>query len=205
MQVMSWPSSLTRLIACLSRLPGVGRRSSERMALKIARDPEGLSADLIAALQGVKSAIAACHRCGSITDVSDNPCKLCTSNDRDGSVVCVVEDPLDISAIESSGGFRGRYHALMGKLSPARGDGPENLRIRSLMKRIDDEGFREVLLAVSTDVEGDATAAYLVEALKPKGVRVTRLAFGLPAGSGVMYSDPVTLSRAIRNRTREGA
>ena len=122
---------------------------------------------------------------------------------RDGSVVCVVEDPGDIAMIERSGGFNGRYHALMGRLSPMKGQGADSMRIEPLLQRIEDEHFSEVILALSTDVEGDATAALIADLLKDSPVRVTRLAFGLPAGSGVGYSDPVTLARAIRGRTTD--
>jgi len=118
-------------------------------------------------------------------------------------VICVVEEPDDIASIEASGGYNGKYHALMGRISPMKGDGPEDLRVKSLIKRIDEEKIDEVILALSTDVEGDSTASYIQELLKEKKVQITRLAYGLPAGSGVMYSDPVTLAKAIKGRTKE--
>lgn len=191
---------LNRLVVCLARLPGVGRRSAERMALKMARDNNGLVDELMAALKEVRERITSCSRCGSVTATDDNPCRLCTDSGRDGKVLCVVEDPSDITAIDKSGGYHGRYHALMGKLTPARGDGPRQLRIDSLMDRVASEKIEEVILALSTDVEGDATASYIAELLKGKKVRITRIASGLPAGSGVMYSDAVTLAKAIRGR-----
>ena len=129
-----------------------------------------------------------------------DPCDTCTDATRDGSVVCVVEEPADILPIEASGAFRGRYHALGGKLSPTRHMGPEKLRFAELVDRVAREGFTEVLLALSTDMEGDATAGYAAEVLKGTGARVTRLAFGLPADSGIAYSDPLTLKRAIGGR-----
>ena len=135
--------------------------------------------------------------------VNEEPCRLCAGANRDGTVLCVVEDPGDIAIIERSGGFHGRYHALMGKISPGRGSGPEDLRIDSLLDRLSREKFKEIILALSTDVEGDSTASYIIELLKDKNVRLSRLASGLPAGSGIGYSDPVTLARAIKGRTAE--
>ena len=195
--------SLDKLVSCLSKLPGVGRRSAERMAIRLVRDPGGMLAEFIAALKNASETIRCCSLCGSITTIDREPCKLCAGQDRDRTMLCVVEDPCDIAIIERSGGFHGRYHALMGKISPGRGSGPANLRIDSLLARIEKEEFKEVILALSTDVEGDSTASYIAELLKDKNVRVSRLASGLPAGSGITYSDPVTLARAIRGRTAE--
>ena len=189
-----------RLVKVLRRLPGVGKRSAERMALRIVRDSGGLLDELSSALKAAGSVLTACSRCGSLTAKDKDPCELCTGAGRDGSLICVVEEPDDISAIEGSGGYRGRYHALMGKLSPIKGQGPEDLRIRSLVKRVQDEGITEVVLALSTDVEGDSTAHFIAEVFEGKGVKVSRLAFGLPAGSGIRYSDPVTLTRAMKGR-----
>jgi recombination protein RecR len=196
---MSALSSLDRLVACLARLPGVGRRSAERMALRLVRDPDGLLRDTVAALQDAAASLRGCERCGSVTARERNPCRLCTDSTRDGAALCVVEDPNDIPKIEESGGFRGRYHALMGRLSPMKGTGPRDLRIEDLGQRIAAEGIREVILALNTDVESDATASYLAEWLRGR-VKVTRLAYGLPAGSGIAYSDSVTLARAIQGR-----
>lgn len=189
-----------RLVKALRRLPGVGKRSAERMALRIVRDSDGLLRDLSAALRDAGAALTGCSRCGSLTAKDRDPCELCTGAGRDGSVLCIVEEPDDIGVIENSGGFRGRYHALMGKLSPIKGRGPEDLRIRSLVERVKAEDIKEVVLALSTDVEGDSTAHFIAEVLEGKGVKVSRLAFGLPAGSGIRYSDPVTLARAIKGR-----
>ncbi|MCX7590369.1 MAG: recombination mediator RecR [Kiritimatiellae bacterium] len=193
---------LARLIACLRRLPGVGSRSAERMAIRLAQERDGLLKDLIGALQAVERDVRSCPRCGSITMLSTGECRLCTNPNRDSSLLCVVEEPGDIPLVERSGEFHGRYHVLMGRLSPARGLGPENLRIRSLVERVEREGIREVLLALSTDMEGDATASFITELLKGKPVVITRLAFGLPTGSGVGYSDPITIGRAIRGRIK---
>ncbi|HRR33664.1 MAG TPA: recombination mediator RecR [Kiritimatiellia bacterium] len=188
------------LIRALAKLPGLGRRSAERAALALLRKPELLLDTLTVALQEARASVCCCKLCGGFTSRDQNPCVLCTDTTRDDTVLCVVEEPSDIFAIERSGGFRGRYHALMGKLSPARQTGPADLRLRTLTERVGHAGVTEVLLALSTDMEGDATAGYIGELLKPLGVRVTRLAFGLPADSGVGYSDPLTLKRAINGR-----
>ncbi len=187
----------------LARLPGLGRRSAARAALALVREPARLLEPLLASLSAARERVRCCSRCGAFTTVDRNPCDVCTDATRDGSVVCVVEEPADIVTIESSGAFKGRYHALGGKLSPARRMGPERLRFAELVDRVVREGFSEVLLALSTDMEGDATAGYAAEILKGTGVAVTRLAFGLPADSGIAYSDPLTLKRAIVHRVRQ--
>lgn len=197
---MSSLASLDKLTTTLARLPGVGRKSAERMALRIVRDPHGILRDLVSSLESCAASIRCCSQCGSITGHDADPCRLCRDPSRDDALLCVVEDPNDILRIEESGGFRGRYHALMGKLSPMKGTGPAELRMQALAKRVADGGIKEVLLALDTDMEGDSTAGYIAELFRESGVRVTRLAFGLPAGSGVFYSDPVTLARAIRGR-----
>lgn len=189
----------------LARLPGLGRRSAGRAALALLRDPERLLDPLVLALRDARANVCCCPRCGAFTVRGVEPCALCTDATRDGARVCVVEEPADIVTVEGAGAFRGRYHVLGGKLSPARRMGPERLRLGELKDRIAREGFAEVLLALSTDMEGDATAGFVAEALRdwPSAaapVRVTRLAFGLPADSGVAYSDPLTLRRAIVHR-----
>ena len=189
------------LIRVLARLPGLGRRSASRAALALLRDPDRLLDPLVWALNSARSSVVCCSRCGGFTVRDEDPCSLCSDSTRDASILCVVEDPADILPIESSGVFRGRYHVLGGKLSPVRKVGPDNLRFKELGERISAEKINEVLLAVSTDMEGDATAGYLAEALSPTGIKLTRLAFGLPADSGVSYSDPLTLRRAINSRT----
>ena len=185
---------------CLSKLPGLGRRSASRAALALVREPGRLMEPLMAALKSAQGSVRCCSRCGAFTTVDRDPCDCCTDATRDGSVVCVVEEPSDIVSIEASGGFRGRYHALGGKLSPVHHMGPEKLRFAELKDRVVREEIAEVLLAVSTDMDGDATAGYAAEILKGTGAKVTRLAFGLPADSGIAYSDPLTLKRAIANR-----
>lgn len=191
---------IEELERCLARLPGFGRRSAARAALALVRERARLMEPLQSSLRAAHDTVCCCSRCGAFTTVDRDPCDVCTDATRDGGVVCVVEEPADIVTVESSGAFRGRYHALGGKLSPARKMGPERLRLAELADRVVREGFGEVLLALSTDMEGDATAGYVAEYLKGTGVKITRLAFGLPADSGIAYSDPLTLKRAIIHR-----
>ena len=194
------PPPIAELEKCLARLPGFGRRSASRAALALVREPGRLLQPLAEALRVAAAEVRCCSSCGSFTTTDRDPCDLCSDATRDGGRVCVVEDPADIISIEASGAFRGRYHALGGKLAPARHVGPGRLRLAELQDRVVREGFAEVLLALSTDMDGDATAGYIAEMLKGTGARVTRLAFGLPTDSGVAYSDPLTLKRAINGR-----
>ena len=191
---------LAELELRLSKLPGFGRRSAARAALALVREPGRLLEPLMAALRDAKDGVRCCSRCGAFTTADRDPCVTCTDATRDGALLCVVEEPADILPIEASGVFRGRYHTLGGKLVPARRQGPEKLRFAELVDRVVREGVTEVLLALSTDMDGDATAGYAAELLKGTGAKVTRLAFGLPADSGIAYSDPLTLRRAIVGR-----
>ncbi len=191
---------IVELEKCLARLPGLGRRSAGRAALALVRERERLLKPLVEALEVAASRVRCCSRCGAFTEADRDPCDLCTDETRDGTLLCVVEEPSDIISIEASGAFRGRYHSLGGKLSPARHTGPEKLRFAELVDRVVREGVTEVLLAVSTDMDGDATAGYAAEILRGTGAKTTRLAFGLPADSGIAYSDPLTLRRAINGR-----
>lgn len=191
------------LIGCLARLPGVGRRTAERIATRLVMDRDGLLRELVAALQEAAASVMACGVCGGLTTAGRDPCELCTSPRRDGEILCVVEEPTDIALIERAGAYRGRYHALMGKVSPMHGEGPADLRVKALLDRVAAGTFHEVILALSTDVEGESTAAYLTELLRPLGLRITRPAMGLPARSGIGYSDPVTLERAFKARVNE--
>ena len=195
---------LDNLIAALSRLPGIGSRTAERMAMALVQDRKGLMRILANALLEADESIATCERCGSITLLSKNPCDLCVRSRKDAQMLCVVESPGDIMKIEESGGFQGRYHALMGRLSPMHGIGAADLRVDKLLQRISDEKIQEVLIALGTDVESDATASYLKEVLSTRAVKVSRIAFGLPAGSAIEYSDSATLSRAIKGRQEIG-
>jgi recombination protein RecR len=191
---------LDRIASVLAKLPGIGRRSAERMAYSLAWDSEGVMRELVGALREAQDQVRLCSRCGSITTIAETPCRLCTNPTRDGSVVCVVQNPNDIVALERSGSYKGRYHALMGIISPMHGEGPRDLRLQPLLQRIEEEAFQEVILALGTDVESEATASYIAELLKDSKVRLTRLASGIPVGSGIGYSDPVTLSRAMKGR-----
>jgi recombination protein RecR len=191
---------LDRIAAALAKLPGIGRRSAERMAYSLAWDSEGALRELLGALREAQDNVRLCSRCGSITTVSETPCRLCTHPARDGTVVCVVQTPSDIVALERTGSYKGRYHALMGVISPMHGEGPRDLRLQPLLRRIEEEKFQEVILALGTDVESEATASYVAELLKPSKVRITRLASGIPAGSGIGYSDTITLTRAMKGR-----
>jgi recombination protein RecR len=191
---------LDNLIAALSRLPGIGRRTAERMAMTLVQDKKGLMRILANALLEADDGIATCERCGSVTLTDLNPCELCMRPRKDAHILCVVESPGDIMKIEESGGFQGRYHALMGKLSPMHGVGAADLRGDTLLRRIAEEGIKEVLIALGTDVESDATASYLKEILNSRNVTVSRIAFGLPAGSAIEYSDATTLAKAIIGR-----
>jgi recombination protein RecR len=170
------------------------------MALKLAANPDRMIVPLMDALDETRRSVAFCSRCGAVTGVGVDPCRLCTDASRDGSVVCVVEEPADIAALEETGVFRGRYHALMGRISPARGNGPNDVRIKALVRRVKSEQFQEVMLALNTDIESEATAGLIADVLHGRGVKVTRLAYGIPAGSGIRYADHVTLERAIKGK-----
>lgn len=191
---------LRQLAEALGRLPGIGRRTAERLAGYLAREPEGVARELIQALEAARARLIPCSQCGNVTVREENPCRFCRDPRREEGLLCVVEDPADIPLIERSGEFQGRYFALKGKLSPMRGEGPAHLRLPALLERA--AGAREVLLALNSDVESDATAAYLRHVLQQKypHLRITRLALGIPAGSALAYADPVTLGRAIRGR-----
>lgn len=197
---MGTPVLLDGLTLALSRLPGVGRRSAERMALALVRNARGVAAELAEALDAARRQLRLCSACGVVTTSDADPCEICTSPGRDGSKICVVEQPEDILALERAGAFDGKYHAMMGRISPMKGTGPAQVRVRSLLERVAAEGIKEVILALGTDVEGEATASYLTEQLRQRGISVTRLAYGLPVGSGVAYADDVTLQRAFGGR-----
>ena len=188
------------VVQALTRLPGFGRRSGERAALALAQDPERLAVPLIAALEQLRTEICLCTTCGAFTTKARNPCPLCSAPDRDRSVICVVEEPLDVLALERTGGFHGRYHVLQGVLSPIEGIGPDDLTVRDLVERVKAGEASEIILATNPSMEGDATALYLRQQLIPLGVRVTRLARGLPVGGDLEYADQNTLLRALAGR-----
>jgi len=191
---------LSQLVYALARLPGFGRRSAERAALALLKNPADVLDPLVLALQEARASVRLCDLCGGFTTLATQPCSLCADATRDGALLCVVEDPSDQLLIERSGGFRGLYHVLHGVLSPAKKTGAAELRVAALLERARNGAIKEIVLALGTTMEGDATAAYLCEALAPSGVSITRLAFGLPADSGIGYSDPLTLKRALAGR-----
>ena len=197
---MSQLSAMEKLVKAFARLPGIGRRSAERMAYKVALDRGTLATQLIDSLKEVEDQVNSCALCGSLTLKSNNPCSLCIDPRRNKHLLCVVEDPADIIQIEKSNGFKGRYHALLGKISPIDGDGINDLRIQALLDRIKSEPIEEVILALNSNVESDATASYLHDVLHEAEIKISRIAFGLPAGSGIGYSDPITLARALDGR-----
>ncbi|MCS7089796.1 MAG: recombination mediator RecR [Verrucomicrobiota bacterium] len=193
-----WPESIKLLIAALMRLPGVGRRSAERMALFLVESEPEIARGLAAAIERARTAVRACERCGSLTE--DSPCVFCTDPRRDDSLLCVVERPKDVLSLERSGSYRGRYHVLGGRLSPLEGVEVEDLRIQELERRLREEPVQEVILALGTDVEGEATSHYLAKRLARPGLRITRIAHGLPAGTGLEYADELTLGHALQGR-----
>jgi recombination protein RecR len=195
------PASLQSLINALERLPGIGPKSASRLAFFLLRAPEELSQQLAEALAGLKANTALCPICYNITQAGAATCEICADSRRDPSLLCVVEEPLDILALERTGGFSGLYHVLGGVLSPIEGKGPEELRIRPLVERVRAGAVREVLIATNPSMEGDATALYLRQQLASLGARITRLARGLPVGSDLEYADQNTILRALSGRT----
>ncbi len=191
-----------QLVRALSRLPGIGRRSAERIALAMVRRRDVLLDPIVEAVGRAQREIAVCVSCGAITIKDENPCALCTDPSRDSGVICVVEDPDDIVHIERSGAFHGLYHSLNGRISPMSGVRPEDIRIDELLHRIASNHVHEVIFALGTDIESEATASYISEQLSGSEIVFSRIAFGLPADSAISYSDPITLSRAIGNRQK---
>ena len=189
---------LQALVDQLQRLPGIGAKGAQRLAFHLLRQPRDDVEALVAAIRDVKEQITYCSVCHNITDVE--PCYYCTHDGRDRSVICVVEDPHNVAAVERTKEFNGAYHVLMGALSPLQGIGPDDLRIKSLVERVGSGGVTEVILATNPNVEGEATAIYLAKLLKPLGVLVTRIAMGLPVGSDIDYADDVTIHKAMEGR-----
>jgi recombination protein RecR len=197
---MLLPTPIQNLIDAFSRLPGIGPKTASRLTFYLLRAPENFSLDLADALEVLKSGTAFCQTCFNITEAERVECQICASPDRDGAFLCVVEDPLDVLALERTEGYRGRYHVLHGALSPIEGIGPEDLKIRELLGRVEDRDIHEVILATNPSLEGDATAMYLRQRLQPLGVHVTRLARGLPVGGDLEYADQSTILRALSGR-----
>jgi recombination protein RecR len=195
---LSLPESLTRLVEQLQKLPGIGAKSAQRLAFHVLRHPREEAERLCEAIRDVKERVTYCSTCNNITDV--DPCGLCTSTTRDQRLICVVEEPQNVTVVEKTREFRGVYHVLMGALSPLHGVGPDDLKIKGLLTRVGTNGVDEVILATNPTVEGEATALYLARLLKPLGVRVTRIAMGIPVGSDLEYADEVTMTRAMEGR-----
>jgi recombination protein RecR len=192
------PEPISSLIGALSRLPGIGPRSAERIALHLVQAESGAVKQLADAMVNARDRVCLCEVCGALTEAS--PCALCQDPRRDGSLVCIVERPVDIISLEKSGTFRGQYHVLGGKLSPINGVEPEDLRISELERRLAGKQIKEIVMALGTDVEGDATGYYLAKRLAREGLKITRIAHGLPAGTGLEFADELTLSRALEGR-----
>jgi recombination protein RecR len=194
------PDPIQNLITSLERLPGIGPKTASRLAFFLLRAPEEVSGQLSEALSDIKNRIAFCQDCFNITSAGRERCEICESQSRDASVICVVEEPLDVLALERIGAYTGKYHVLQGVLSPIEGISPDDLKIRPLLERIQRGGVREVILATNPSMEGEATAQYLHPRLQALGVRVTRLARGLPVGGDLEYADQNTLLRALSGR-----
>jgi recombination protein RecR len=192
------PESVNRLIEAFAQLPGIGPKTASRLTFYLLRRPAEQAEALANALLDLKHKTVFCSTCYNITEQS--PCAVCGDEGRDGSIICVVEEPLDVLAIDRTGEYRGLYHVLHGAISPVEGIGPDELRINELLARLKDKPVREVLIATNPNLEGEATAMYLAQLLQPSGVRVTRLARGLPVGGDLEYADAVTLSRALEGR-----
>lgn len=195
---MSLPESLQDLVDQFKKLPGIGAKSAQRLAFHILRTPREEAERLCDAVRNVKDKVTYCTVCNTITDV--DPCVYCADEIRDRRIICVVEEPQNVHVVDKAGGFRGVYHVLMGAISPLQGVGPDELKITGLLARIAAGGVEEVILATSPTVEGEATAIYLARLLKPLGVRVTRIATGIPVGSDIEYADDLTMGKAMEGR-----
>jgi recombination protein RecR len=194
---MPLPDPLIRLIEELQKLPGIGPKSAQRLAFFLLKTPREQTDRLVDAVRDVKERVTYCSVCNNITDV--DPCPFCRSTDRDPHVICVVEEPQNVAAVEKTREFKGMYHVLMGALSPLQGIGPDDLKIKGLLARVTN-GVNEVILATNPNVEGEATAIYLARLLKPLGVKVTRIAMGVPVGSDLEYADEITMHKAMEGR-----
>ncbi|HEB87994.1 MAG TPA: recombination protein RecR [Deltaproteobacteria bacterium] len=195
---MSSSPAMDRLVASLKRLPGIGEKSATRLAYFLLSAPEELARELSESIARLQRDTVVCETCFTLSDRS--PCPVCAHPGRDTTLICVVEEPADMAAVERSGGFKGLYHVLGGALSPIDGMGPETLRIRELERRARDGGVKEIILATNPTAEGDATAHFLAERLRGASARITRIAYGMPLGGDLEYADHVTVSRAIENR-----
>lgn len=193
-----YAETLTKLIDELKRLPGIGPKSAQRLAFYILQSSAGDVEKLVVAIKDAKGKLKHCSTCFNITDI--NPCKICDNSSRDGSSLCIVAEPKDLVAIERSGEFKGKYHVLGGRISPLDGLGPENLRIKELLERLANDNFTEIILANSPTAEGEATNIYLTRLIRPLGIKLTRVAYGLPIGADMDYADEATMSKAFEGR-----
>jgi recombination protein RecR len=196
--VAYYPEPVARLIDALQRLPGIGPKTAQRLTFFLLKRPAEEVRELTESLKAVKERIVSCRICFNVTD--EDPCRICSDPRRDEHVLCVVEEPNDLLAMERTGEFRGRYHVLLGALSPLDGIGPDDIKVRELLGRLEAGRVTEVILATNPNVEGEATALYLAKLLRPLGIRVTRIARGLPVGGDLEYADQVTLSKALEGR-----
>ena len=198
---MKPPDPYVRLVQALSRMPGVGRRSADRIAMGLLKDRSALLKEVMAAMTDADARLTQCKTCGCLALSSTGLCDICNDNRREGQLLCVVRSSADVFTLEKAGGFNGRYHVLPGIIAPMDGETLPAAAVDALVRRIDQEKVTEVLIALDSDVEGDATAAYLRDALERRPVKISRLARGLPTGAGVAYADSTTLGQAIRNRS----
>lgn len=194
------PEPISRLIQVLSRLPGIGEKNATRLSFHILRSPAEFAESLSKAIIDTKRKVTFCPICYSFT--SENPCEICRDEERDKTIICVVEEPLDLIAIERSREFDGKYHVLHGVISPIEGIGPEELRIKELLQRLQTDSVKEVIIATNPSVEGEATALYLAKIIKPLGAEVSRIAHGIPIGGDIEYIDEITLGKALKDRRR---
>jgi recombination protein RecR len=197
---MILPTPVQNLIDAFSRLPGIGPKTASRLTFFLLNAPSDIADELSSTLHELKANTVDCPICFNVTSVGRTECEICASTERDPGIVCVVEEPLDVLAMERTGGFQGRYHVLRGALSPIEGIGPEDLTIRELIGRVKAGGIRELILATNPSMEGDATAMYIQQQVNIPGVKVTRLARGLPIGGDLEYADQTTLLRALMGR-----
>jgi recombination protein RecR len=192
------PDTLAALVEQLQKLPGIGAKSAQRLAFHVLKNPREDAERLCEAIRAVKERVTYCSTCNNITDV--DPCTYCSNQDRDHRLICVVDEPQNVAVVEKTREFKGVYHVLMGLLSPLQGVGPDDLKIKGLLERVGTDAVDEVILATSPTVEGEATALYLARLLKPLGVRVSRIAMGIPVGSDLEYADEITMTRAMEGR-----
>jgi len=197
-----YPEPVARLIEALQRLPGIGPKTAQRLTFFLLKRPVEEVRELSESLLAVKDRIVSCRTSFNVTD--EDPCRICADPTRDAQLLCVVEEPNDLLAMERTGEYRGRYHVLLGALSPLDGIGPDDLKVKELLVRLEGGGTTEVILATNPNVEGEATALYLAKLFRPLGIRVTRIARGLPVGGDLEYADQVTLSKALEGRREIG-